>query len=191
MNLFEKTAHELHDMLVNKEISAVEITKDVLSRMEVTDDKVKAYITKTADYALQQAENVDADIAGGAKISVLAGIPAAIKDNICTKGLKTTCASYMLENFVPPYNATVMDKVLAQKPALVGKLNMDEFAMGGSTENSAFFATHNPWNLDCVPGGSSGGSAAAVSAGSAIWALGSDTGGSIRQPASFSACCKA
>lgn len=185
MNLFEKTAHELHDMLVNKEISAVEITKDVLSRMEVTDDKVKAYITKTADYALQQAENVDADIAGGAKISVLAGIPAAIKDNICTKGLKTTCASYMLENFVPPYNATVMDKVLAQKPALVGKLNMDEFAMGGSTENSAFFATHNPWNLDCVPGGSSGGSAAAVSAGSAIWALGSDTGGSIRQPASF------
>lgn len=185
MNLFEKTAHELHDMLVNKEISAVEITKDVLSRMEATDDKVKAYITKTADYALQQAENVDADIAGGAKISVLAGIPAAIKDNICTKGLKTTCASYMLENFVPPYNATVMDKVLAQKPALVGKLNMDEFAMGGSTENSAFFATHNPWNLDCVPGGSSGGSAAAVSAGSAIWALGSDTGGSIRQPASF------
>ena len=172
-------------LLVNKEISAVEITKDVLSRMEVTDDKVKAYITKTADYALQQAENVDADIAGGAKISVLAGIPAAIKDNICTKGLKTTCASYMLENFVPPYNATVMDKVLAQKPALVGKLNMDEFAMGGSTENSAFFATHNPWNLDCVPGGSSGGSAAAVSAGSAIWALGSDTGGSIRQPASF------
>ena len=119
MNLFEKTAHELHDMLVNKEISAVEITKDVLSRMEVTDDKVKAYITKTADYALQQAENVDADIAGGAKISVLAGIPAAIKDNICTKGLKTTCASYMLENFVPPYNATVMDKVLAQKPDIL------------------------------------------------------------------------
>ncbi len=185
MELFNKTAHELHDMLVNKQVSAVEITKDVLSRMEATDDKVKAYITKTADYALQQAENVDGDIAGGAKIPFLAGIPGAIKDNICTKGLKTTCASYMLENFVPPYNATVMDKVLAQKPALLGKLNMDEFAMGGSTENSAFFPTHNPWNLDCVPGGSSGGSASSVAAGSAIWSLGSDTGGSIRQPASF------
>ncbi len=185
MELFNKTAHELHDMLVNKQVSAVEITKDVLSRMEATDDKVKAYITKTADYALQQAENVDGDIAGGAKIPFFAGIPGAIKDNICTKGLKTTCASYMLENFVPPYNATVMDKVLAQKPALLGKLNMDEFAMGGSTENSAFFPTHNPWNLDCVPGGSSGGSASSVAAGSAIWSLGSDTGGSIRQPASF------
>lgn len=185
MELFNKTAHELHGMLVNKEISAVELTQDVISRLDFTEDKVKAYITKTADYALEQAGHVDADIAGGANIPFLAGIPAAIKDNICTRGLKTTCASYMLENFVPPYNATVMDKLLGQKPALLGKLNMDEFAMGGSTENSAFFPTHNPWNTDCVPGGSSGGAAAAVSAGSAIWALGSDTGGSIRQPASF------
>lgn len=185
MKLYTKTAHELHDMLVNKQISAVELAKDVLSRVEATDDKVKAYITQTADFALSQAESVDKDIASGKQIAALAGIPAAIKDNICTKGLKTTCASKMLENFVPPYNATVMDKILTQKPALVGKVNMDEFAMGGSTENSAFFPTHNPWNLDCVPGGSSGGSAASVAAGSSIWAIGSDTGGSIRQPASF------
>lgn len=185
MKLYTKTAHELHDMLVNKQVSAVEIAKDVLSRVDSTDDKVKAYITKTADFALSQAEAVDKDLAEGKQISPLAGIPAAIKDNICTIGLKTTCASKMLETFVPPYNATVMDKILAQKPALLGKLNMDEFAMGGSTENSAFFPTHNPWNLDCVPGGSSGGSAAAVAAGSSIWAIGSDTGGSIRQPASF------
>lgn len=185
MKLYTKTAHELHDMLVNKQVSAVEIAKDVLSRVDATDDKVKAYITKTADFALDQAAAVDKDIASGENIAMLAGIPAAIKDNICTKDLKTTCASKMLETFVPPYNATVMDKILAQKPALLGKVNMDEFAMGGSTENSAFFPTHNPWNLDCVPGGSSGGSAASVAAGSSIWAIGSDTGGSIRQPASF------
>lgn len=185
MDLFRKTAYELHEMLVHKEISAVEITKDVLGRIDATEDKVKAYITTTADYALEQAHNVDADIAGGAKIPFLAGIPATIKDNICTQGLLTTCASQMLSTFVPPYQATVMDKLLPQKPTIVGKANMDEFAMGGSTENSAYHLTHNPWNLDCVPGGSSGGTAAAVSAGSAIWGLGSDTGGSVRQPASF------
>ena len=150
MNLFEKTAHELHDMLVNKEISAVEITKDVLSRMEVTDDKVKAYITKTADYALQQAENVDADIAGGAKISVLAGIPAAIKDNICTKGLKTTCASHILENFIPIYNATVVEKINANDMIIIGKTNMDEFAMGSSSRTSYFGAPKNPWNKEKI-----------------------------------------
>ena len=172
-------------MLVNKEITSVELTKDVLSRIDEVDGDVKAYLTLTREAALQQAALVDEKIARGEKISFLEGIPGAIKDNICTKGVKTTCASKILEHFVPPYDATVMQKVNAENPVVLGKVNMDEFAMGGSTENSAYYPTHNPWNTDCVPGGSSGGSAAAVAAGTAIWALGSDTGGSIRQPASF------
>ena len=185
MRLFDKPAHVLHDMLVNKEITAVELANDVLARLDAVDKDVKAYLTVTRETALAQAEAVDAKIARGESISFLEGIPGAIKDNICTKGVRTSCASKMLENFVPPYHATVMEKMIAENPVIVGKVNMDEFAMGGSTENSAFFPTHNPWNTDCVPGGSSGGSAAAVASGSAIWALGSDTGGSIRQPASF------
>ena len=185
MRLYDKPAHVLHDMLVNKEITSVELTKDVLSRIDEVDGDVKAYLTLTREAALQQAALVDEKIARGEKISFLEGIPGAIKDNICTKGVKTTCASKILEHFVPPYDATVMQKVNAENPVVLGKVNMDEFAMGGSTENSAYYPTHNPWNTDCVPGGSSGGSAAAVAAGTAIWALGSDTGGSIRQPASF------
>lgn len=185
MRLFDKPAHVLHDMLVNKEITAVELAQDVLARLDAVDKDVKAYLTVTRETAIAQAEAVDAKIARGESISFLEGIPGAIKDNICTKGVRTSCASKMLENFVPPYHATVMEKMIAENPVIVGKVNMDEFAMGGSTENSAFFPTHNPWNTDCVPGGSSGGSAAAVASGSAIWALGSDTGGSIRQPASF------
>ncbi len=185
MRLYNKPAHELHDLLVKKEISSVELTKDVLARLDETENKIKAYIDVTRETALQEAEKADKKIAAGEAISYFEGIPGAIKDNICTKGVKTTCASRMLENFVPPYNATVMEKLQAERPVILGKANMDEFAMGGSTENSAFHPTHNPWNADCVPGGSSGGSAAAVAAGSAIWALGSDTGGSIRQPASF------
>ena len=185
MRLYDKPAHVLHDMLVNKEITSVELTQDVLSRIDEVEGDVEAYLTITRAEALAQAEAVDKKIAAREKISFLEGIPGAIKDNICTKGVKTTCASKILEHFVPPYDATVMTKIKAENPVILGKVNMDEFAMGGSTENSAYHVTHNPWNLDCVPGGSSGGSAAAVAAGTAIWALGSDTGGSIRQPASF------
>ena len=185
MRLYDKPAHVLHDMLVKKEITSVELTKDVISRIDEVEDDVKAYLSQTRDEALKQAEAADARIAKGEEISFLEGIPGAIKDNICTKGIPTTCASKILEHFVPPYNATVMEKLQKEHPVILGKANMDEFAMGGSTENSAYYPTHNPWNTECVPGGSSGGSAAAVAAGTAIWALGSDTGGSIRQPASF------
>ena len=185
MKLFEQPAHVLHDMLVNKEITSLELTEAVLARIDEVEGDVQAYLTITRDEALAQAKAVDEKIARGEEIAFLEGIPGAIKDNICTKGVKTTCASRILQKFVPPYDATVVQKLAAQNPVVLGKTNLDEFAMGGSTENSAFHPTHNPWNTDCVPGGSSGGSAAAVAAGTAVWALGSDTGGSIRQPASF------
>lgn len=185
MELFKKTAHELHEKLVNKELSAVEIANSVFDRIQQVEGTVKAYITQTKQQALTKAAEVDAKIQRGEKIGVLAGIPAVIKDNICTNGIKTTCASKILANFVPPYDATVMDKLTAEDFVMVGKANMDEFAMGSSTENSAFFVTHNPWNPDYVPGGSSGGSVAAVAACEAVWGLGSDTGGSIRQPSAY------
>ena len=185
VNLYEQPAHVLHDMLVNKEITSVELTEAVLSRIDEVEGEVKAYLTLTREEALAKAKTVDEKIARGEKISFLGGIPGAIKDNICTKGVKTTCASKILEHFVAPYDATVMTKLKEENTVILGKTNLDEFAMGGSTENSAYYPTHNPWNTECVPGGSSGGSAASVAAGTAIWALGSDTGGSIRQPASF------
>ena len=185
MKLFEQPAHVLHDMLVNKEITSLELTQAVLARIDEVEGDVQAYLTITHEEALAQAKAVDEKIAKGEEIAFLEGIPGAIKDNICTKGIKTTCASKILQKFVPPYDATVMQKLEAQNPVVLGKTNLDEFAMGGSTENSAYHPTCNPWNTDCVPGGSSGGSAAAVAAGTAVWALGSDTGGSIRQPASF------
>ena len=156
-----------------------------MARIDEVEGDVQAYLTVTRDEAIAQAKAVDEKIARGEEIAFLEGIPGAIKDNICTKGVKTTCASRILQKFVPPYDATVVQKLAVQNPVVLGKTNLDEFAMGGSTENSAFHPTHNPWNTDCVPGGSSGGSAAAVAAGTAVWALGSDTGGSIRQPASF------
>ena len=179
------TIHELHKKLVNKEISAVELTNAVIAHKAKVEPTVHAYLSDSHDRALATAKLVDEAIAKGDAISPLAGIPGAIKDNICIKDEPATCASKMLENFVPPYNASVIERLQDNHYISLGKLNMDEFAMGGSTENSALAKTSNPWNADCVPGGSSGGSAAAVSSGSAIWALGSDTGGSIRQPASF------
>ena len=185
MELYTKTAHELHELLQTKQISSAELTADIFSRIDAVEDKIGAYITVTRDKAVADAKAVDEKISRGETIQPLEGIPCAVKDNICTKGIRTTCASKILENFVPPYDATAYGKLAAQKPILIGKANLDEFAMGGSTENSGFHVTRNPHNLDCVPGGSSGGSAAAVAACEAVFALGSDTGGSIRQPASF------
>ncbi len=176
---------ELHDQLIRKERSAVEITKEALSRIEQLEPKLHSFLCVTGDRALEQAQQVDNKIAAGDEVGPLAGIPIGIKDNMCTRGIPTTCASRILENFVPPYESTVTEKLAQAGAVCVGKTNLDEFAMGSSTENSAFRRTSNPWDLERVPGGSSGGSAAAVAAGECTVALGSDTGGSIRQPASL------
>ncbi|HEY9874284.1 MAG TPA: Asp-tRNA(Asn)/Glu-tRNA(Gln) amidotransferase subunit GatA [Candidatus Obscuribacterales bacterium] len=176
---------ELHKQLIRKERSAVEITQEALNRIEALEPKLHSFLCVTPEHALEQARKVDAKIAAGEKIGPLAGIPIGIKDNMCTKGIPTTCASRILENFVPPYESTVTKKLLEAGAVMVGKTNLDEFAMGSSTENSAYQVTANPWNFERVPGGSSGGSAAAVAAGECTVAIGSDTGGSIRQPASF------
>ena len=180
----ELTIHEAHELLTRRELSSVELTKAVLERIDSVEAKLQAYVTVTRDLALEQARRADERIKGG-DCSPLTGVPALIKDNMCTSGVRTTCSSKMLEGFVPPYDATVVEKLNAAGMVMVGKGNMDEFAMGSSTENSAFFTTRNPWGLDRVPGGSSGGSAVAVAAGEATYALGSDTGGSIRQPSGF------
>ena len=178
------SAHEARLRLDRKEISSVELTRACLDRIQDVEDRVKAFITVTPEVALQQAEEADRRIAAG-ESGPLTGIPMQIKDVMCTKGIRTTCASRMLQDYVPVYSATAVSRLLGQGAVLVGKGNMDEFAMGSSTENSAFFATHNPWDLGRVPGGSSGGGAAAVAAGEVVLALGSDTGGSVRQPASL------
>ena len=184
MDITEFTVHELLEKLNNDALTSKEIVKAYKSRIEEKEKDVQAFITTTLDEAEEQAEKIDAK-RKEKSVGHFAGIPIGIKDNLCTKGVKTTCASKMLENFVSPYDATVVEKLEESGIISLGKLNMDEFAMGSSTENSAMQITHNPWNLNKVPGGSSGGSAAAVAANLVPWALGSDTGGSIREPASF------
>ncbi|HIC91976.1 MAG TPA: Asp-tRNA(Asn)/Glu-tRNA(Gln) amidotransferase subunit GatA [Syntrophaceae bacterium] len=184
MELYSLTIHELYRLLKKGEITSKEITESVFKRIGQVEDKVGAYITLTPDIAADMARESDEKIKRG-NISYLTGIPAGIKDIMCTQGIKTTCGSRMLENFIPPYDGTVIKKLKDCHFVITGKLNMDEFAMGSSTEHSALRITRNPWNLETIPGGSSGGSAAAVAADECIYSLGSDTGGSIRQPASL------
>jgi aspartyl-tRNA(Asn)/glutamyl-tRNA(Gln) amidotransferase subunit A len=183
-DLHQLTISQAHKLLKEKKLSSVELTKASLAHLDKVENKVRACVTTCQDVALEQAKAADKAISSG-KIKPLTGIPALIKDVICTRGIKTTCSSKILENFVPPYDATVIKKLKSENAVILGKTNMDEFAMGSSTENSAFFPTRNPWDINRVPGGSSGGSAAAVATDEAIYALGSDTGGSIRQPAGF------
>ncbi len=185
MDITARSASELHTLLENKTISATELVQAFLQRIAKVEGNVKAFVTLTEDLALSQAAKVDEQIARGERLSPLAGIPMAFKDNMCSEGIRTTCSSKMLESFIPPYDATVVERLRESGAIILGKLNMDEFAMGSSTENSAFFPTHNPWDLTCVTGGSSGGSVASVAADEVVYSLGSDTGGSIRQPAAF------
>ena len=185
MDITNLTVHELKEKLDKKETTISEINKAYVERIKEKEPKVNAFVTVLAEDALKKAQEVEKKVNNGEIKTPLAGIPIGIKDNICTKGVKTTCSSKMLENFTSPYDATVMEKINSENLITLGKLNMDEFAMGASTEYSAFKKTCNPWDLNKVPGGSSGGSAAAVAAGLVPWALGSDTGGSVRQPASF------
>ena len=184
MDVTSLKIREMREMLDTKQISAIELTGEYINRIKEFDGKVESYITVTEEKALESAKLAQEKINKGG-VSPLCGIPLAIKDNICTEGVKTTCASKILEDFVPPYNATVIEKLSTQDIVMLGKTSMDEFAMGGSTQTSAFAKTKNPYDLNRIPGGSSGGSAACVSASLCAGSLGSDTGGSIRQPAAF------
>ena len=185
MELAQLTIREAHELLKSRQISSVELTQATLDRIREIDPRVKSYVTVTDELALDQAKQADARIAKGEKLTPLTGIPFSMKDCISTRNVRTTCSSKILENYVPQYNATVTDKLIGAGAVLLGKTNMDEFGMGSSCENSAFFNTHNPWDLERVPGGSSGGSAAAMSASLATFTIGEDTGGSVRMPAGF------
>lgn len=185
MQLTNLTIPEAHQLLITKQLSSVELTQAMLDRIHDVDQKVKSYVTVTDDLALEQARRADERIAKGENVTPLTGIPFSMKDCISTRGVRTTCSSKILENYVPQYSATVTNKLADSGAVLLGKTNMDEFGMGSSCENSAFFNTHNPWNLDRVPGGSSGGSAAAMAASLASFTIGEDTGGSVRMPAGF------
>ena len=184
MELFKLSIEELQTMIKAGKAGYSDIAESVFSRIDDVDDRVRSYVTLNKEEAVKQAKEADND-KGSDKRNALYAMPLAIKDNICTKGVRTTCSSLMLEKFIPPYESSVTEKLKEQGYILAGKTNLDEFAMGSSTENSAFGHTRNPWDLERVPGGSSGGSAAAVAADECIAALGSDTGGSIRQPAAF------
>jgi aspartyl-tRNA(Asn)/glutamyl-tRNA(Gln) amidotransferase subunit A len=186
MELHTLTIHELHNLLVKKKATSREATEAFYRRIREADKKIKAYLLLTEEEAFRQADQVDRKIAKGEEIGDLAGVPIGLKDILCTKGIQTTCGSKILQGYIPFYDGTVVRKLKEKDSVFLGKLNMDEFAMGSSTENSGFQITHNPWDLDCIPGGSSGGSAAAVAVDECTAALGTDTGGSIRQPAS---CC--
>lgn len=186
MELYNLTIHELSKKLKKKEITSLELTEAFLKRIDAVDGKIKAFITVTKEDAIKQAKEADKRLSSGKGVTPLTGVPISVKDIFCTKGILTTCASKILNNFIPPYDATVIKNLKDAGAVILGKNNMDEFAMGSSTENSAFFTTKNPWDLERVPGGSSGGSAASVAAGESAASIGTDTGGSIRQPAS---CC--
>lgn len=185
MELHDLTIRELRARLEAGDVSSAEVTEHVLRRIEALDEQLGAYLTVTADAALAAAKAADEARARGAQVHPLAGIPGSLKDNLCTAGVRTTAGSRVLENWVPPYDATIVERLKAAGAPILGKTNLDEFAMGSTTETSAYQKTRNPWNRERVPGGSSGGAAASVAAGLAYWSLGSDTGGSIRQPAAF------
>ncbi|MGI6449189.1 MAG: Asp-tRNA(Asn)/Glu-tRNA(Gln) amidotransferase subunit GatA [Desulfitobacteriia bacterium] len=185
MQLTSLPIHRLHELMEKKEISCLELTKAYLERVSQLEEQIKAFVTVRAEEALDQARTIDEKRSRGETLPPLAGIPLAVKDDICTAGIKTTCASKILSDYIPPVDANVVKSLKSAGSILLGKSNMDEFSMGSSTENSAFYPTRNPYDHDTVPGGSSGGSAAAVAAGEAAFALGSDTGGGIRQPAAF------
>lgn len=183
--LWRSTASDLIALLERKEVKAAEVAESVIARIDDVEPRIKAFISRTGEAVVRHAKRIDEDRASGNDVPALAGIPVAVKDIICTKGIRTTAASKILDNYRPPYDATVWETLREQRALLVGKTNLDEFAMGSSTENSAYGPSRNPWDTERVPGGSSGGSAAAVASGMAPFALGTDTGGSIRQPASL------